>query len=331
MKERVFLTGANGYLGSRIAFQLGQQGYPVLGLMRGETIHPLLEQSPVEYCRGDLLDPKTYEKALQQCEVVIHTAAKTAFGSKTSEGYYDMNYQGTKLLLESAERTGIRRFIHASTRGTLGVAKIPEESNEETPRRPLRDLDDYARSKYLAEQEVLKHSQTGGMACIVLSPTALAGSYDMKPTPVGRIILSFLRRETRFYMDGGINLIDVEDAAQAFVSALEAGQNGQIYILGNRNITLYELFKKLSEMSGVLPPKVKIPFAGAYFASFFLDQMSKVLGKDPIVTPKKVRSLYHRYSYCDSKKAVQILGLRQVPLDMTLRKIVQWHSAGRRV
>lgn len=159
---------------------------------------------------------------------------------------------------------------------------------------------------------------------MVLSPTAVVGDYDERPTPIGQIILSLLSRKYRVYMNGGINLIDVDDVALAFVFALNKGEDGQIYILGNKNTTLYELFHQLSIIGGISPPKIRIPFSFAYIASFFIENLSKIKGNPPFVTRKKVVSLYKNYSYCNSEKAIHKLGLPQTALVHTLEKIVKW-------
>lgn len=323
--KRIFLTGVNGYLGSHVAHKLVDQGYQIIGLIRGDTIPPILRNCHIEYCKGDLLNPASYSLALKKCHVVIHTAAITSFGIKRPQDYYKVNTDGTKILLEHSIKSGIERFIHTSTRGTLGVAKVPEQSDETCKSRKIDGMDDYIKSKYLAEIEVIKYSKKASMFCSILSPTALVGAYDSKPTPVGSIILSFLRGKIFIYMEGGINLIDIEDVAQVFVEALNKGENGQVYILGNKNITLYELFRELSMISGLPPPKIKIPFSLAYTASVTINILSKVIGGLPFVTPTKVISLYKKYSYCTSQKAVQTFGLPQPPINLALTKTANWY------
>lgn len=294
-------------------------------MIRDNNTPALLKDHHVEYCLGELLHPQTYMKYLKECDIVIHAAAIASFGLKDSKQYYKVNAGGTKLLCEAAAKNGIKRFIHASTRGVLSVAKIPEKSDEQVGYKKLAEMDDYVRSKFEGEKEVLHIASQGDMECIVLSPTALVGSCDDKPTPIGRIILTFLEGKTRAYMRGGINLIDVEDAAKAFVTAVEKGKSGQVYIIGNKNIQLYDMFKVLGSISGVSLPKIKIPFWFAYIAAMVLEKISLIMGRQPLATAQKVLSLSKNYSYCTSQKAVEELGLNQFPIQNALEKSVNWY------
>ena len=325
IRKKIFLTGISGFLGSQVALKLSKQGHHVIGLIRGDESPSLLKGHSIEYCKGNILNPESYDSALKECDVVVHTAAITSFGMKRTQDYYETNTEGTKILLKCSQAIGIERFIHTSTRGTLGVADMPEQSDETYGNKQTDGMDDYIKSKYLAELEVIKCSQNGAMVCCILSPTALVGACDQKPTPVGRIILSFLRGKVFVYMNGGINLIDVEDVAQVFVEALEKGENGQIYILGNENITLFGLFRELSMISGIPLPKIKIPFQVAYTTSAMINGLSKVTGGSSFVTPAKIRSSYKRHSYCSSQKAIQAFGLSQAPIKVALTKAINWY------
>ncbi len=320
----IFLTGVNGFLGSHVAFKLATAGHRVIALTRNGDVPELLTDSAIEYCRGDLCDTASYEDVLSRCDTVIHTAALASFDAADLGDYYRINHVGTRMLLETSYNRGVRRFIHTSTRGVLGVAAQPELSDESCPLPSPEKADDYVKSKWLAEREVREFSQLHDMDCIILSPTALIGAHDRKPTPIGRVVLSFLQQKTPFYMDGGLNLVDVEDAADAFVAALSLGENGHTYILGNVNIPLYELFKKLSEIASVPLPRIRIPFLAAYIGSYMMVATSKLTRKAPFATPKKVVSLFRNHSYCKSSKAQQAFNVPDTPLDVTLMRTCSW-------
>jgi nucleoside-diphosphate-sugar epimerase len=125
-------------------------------------------------------------------------------------------------------------------------------------------------------------------------------------------------------MAGGINVVDVEDAAEAFVNALERGDNGQTYILGNTNIPLKELFRQLALIRKKPRRLIKVPFPCAYAAAWGIEGISNCLRIPAFVTRHKVVSLYNNYSYCSAQKAVGTLALPQTPLEMTLEKAAAW-------
>ena len=322
--QKIFLTGINGFLGFHVAKALIYQGYFVIGLTRQKKPGRLLHYSQVDLIEGDLLSPETYRIALISCDAVVHTAAVTSFSVYDNQVYYRINHEGTKLLLECAQESGIRKFIHISSRGTLGVASPPEASDETCSLDSIENLDDYMKSKFLAEQAVLDYARNKPMECVVLSPTAIVGSNDEKPTPIGRIIKSMLKGKIKFYLEGGVNLIDVEDAAQGIVSALEKGKNGEIYILGNKNITLSKIFRIVSETSKKKLLMVKVPYPFGFTAAAMLKYFCIITGRPVFATPHKVYTLKHFHSYCTAKKAVTEIGLPQTPIEMTLEKTVNW-------
>ena len=325
-KETVFLTGVNGFLGSHIALKLARRGHRVIGLRRGGTQPSLHAETEIEYVTGDIRDRSTYKERLSECDVVIHTAALSSFNEKRKEAYYEANLDGTKELLSASLEAGIKRFIHAGTRGTYSSSPNPVDSDETLPRVDSNLNDDYIRSKLLGEEAVLKIAREEKMDCLILSPTALLGAYDIKPTPIGTIIKSLLANKAKTYMEGGINVIDVEDAATAFVNAIERGRPGETYFLGNTNIRLYDLFKEISNVSGAHLPKIKVPYALAYTGAATIEILSKLKGTPAPVTKRKVFTLFNSLSYCDSTKAIKELGLPETHLKETVVKTVDWFT-----
>lgn len=324
---KIFLTGAAGFLGSHIAYRLAMAGHQVVGLTRKPGLPTLLRETDVEFHMGNLLEPETFASRLKGVEVVIHTAAQAAFGVKDPADFYRVNRTGTQIILQAAQQADVSRFIHTSTRGTIGVAANPEESTESDPLATLNASDDYVKSKCQAEAEVRKQAQKNTMACVILSPTALIGTHDERPTPIGNIVLSFLKGKVKTYMEGRINLIDVEDAATAFLAALTKGNHGEVYVLGNQNISLLEMFQHLATVSGVPAPKIKVPYPAAHVVAFIVEHMSNIVGITPFATVRKVETLHHSYSCFNPQKAIRELGAVPGPIAKTLIKTVYWFQS----
>jgi dihydroflavonol-4-reductase len=139
--------------------------------------------------------------------------------------------------------------------------------NEDTPVSLADMVGHYKRSKFLAEQEAI--AAQAGQQVIILNPTTPIGPNDAKPTPTGRIFVDFLNGKFPAYMDTGLNLVDVAEVARAHVSALTKGQPGHRYILGGENLTLKQILDKMSAITGLPSPTVKIPFAVAATYAFF--------------------------------------------------------------
>ena len=111
-----------------------------------------------------------------------------------------------------------------------------------------------------------------------------------KPTPTGRIIVDFLNRNFPAYVDTGLNLVDVAEVARMHVVALERGTPGERYILGGENLTLKQILDRMSAITGLPSPTIKVPHAVAMAFAFFDENFTgQVAGKEPRATVEAVR------------------------------------------
>ncbi|MEW6495855.1 MAG: dihydroflavonol 4-reductase, partial [Cyanobacteriota bacterium] len=155
------------------------------------------------------------------------------------------------------------------------------------------------------------------------NPSSPIGPFDIKPTPTGDIVLRFLRRQMPFYMDTGLNFIDVRDVAWGHLLALEKGKSGTRYILGHQNLTLKELLDQLAQITGMSSPQQSIPIWLPLTVAWIDEQILAPLGKTPSVPLDGVRMARQRMYY-DCSKAVRELGLPQTPIITALKDAVDW-------
>ncbi len=108
----------------------------------------------------------------------------------------------------------------------------------------------YKRSKFLAEREAEKFLGEG-FAFGVRPPEHSGRPWRPQTDTTGKIIVDFLNRKMPAYLDTGLNLVDVRDVAEGHRLAFEQGNIGEKYILGNRNLTLAQIFAMLEKISRV--------------------------------------------------------------------------------
>jgi len=116
MPNSLFITGASGFIGSRLLELLEPGEFETIRLLsRGSVTVPdsLRAAGNVEVVRGDLEDPRSYATCLDAKTTVVHAAAVT--GTARPEEYEAVNVRGLSGLLETCERRGVRRFLHLST------------------------------------------------------------------------------------------------------------------------------------------------------------------------------------------------------------------------
>ncbi|MDX1412235.1 MAG: NAD-dependent epimerase/dehydratase family protein, partial [Nitrospirales bacterium] len=188
---KALVTGATGFIGAAVTRALLHSGIDVRVLVRPTSNLKNLEGLKVESAIGDLQDPSSLRQALSGCHQLYHVAAHYALWDQDSSVFYRVNVEGTRRLLQTAAEVGIDRMVYTSTIGAIGLPEGGGLGTEETPLAPTQLAGDYKRSKYLAEQEVLKLAKAG-IPVIIVNPTAPVGERDVKPTPTGQIIVDFM-------------------------------------------------------------------------------------------------------------------------------------------
>ena len=320
---KVFVTGATGFVGHHVAKALAAEGANLRLLTRKSSNLANLEGIPGETVVGDLSDPASLRSALQGCDAVVHVAADYRLWIPDPAAMYRANVDGTRELLRMAREAGVKRFVYTSSVATMHFRTDGIVINEDTPV-SLKDMvGHYKRSKFLAEQEAIKAAQSGQQV-VILNPTTPIGPNDRKPTPTGRIFVDFLNKKFPAYVDTGLNLVDVTEVARAHVLALTKGTPGRRYILGGENLTLKQILDKMSAITGIPSPTVKIPFAVAATYAFFEELITgRIRGREPRATLEEVR-MGRKKMYASSARAQQELVFRILPVYPAMRAAIDW-------
>ncbi len=275
---------------------------------------------------GDLADPDSLKPALSGSDAVVHVAADYRLWIPDPAAMYRANVDGTRELLRLAREAGVKRFVYTSSVATMHFRTDGIVINEDTPVSLADMVGHYKRSKFMAEQEAVAAAQNGQQV-IILNPTTPIGPNDRKPTPTGRIFVDFLNGKFPAYVDTGLNLVDVSEVARAHVLALTKGTPGHRYILGGENLTLKQILDKMSAITGIPSPTVKIPFAIAATYAFFEEWITgRIRGREPRATLEEVR-MGRKKMFASSARAEQELGFRIVPVYPAMRAAIEWFRA----
>jgi len=322
-RTRVFLTGATGFVGSHIQRALLDAGYAVRSLVRPSVVERDRHvQTPhVQTVAGDLLRAGELVPALRGCRYLIHCAALYSFTPGDYHASYRTNVTGTAGLLEAAYLAGVERAVLTSSSATLGHSHRERPADE-------RDyaLDDprdaYHHSKLLQERAAF----ASRLPVVAVLPTAPVGAGDVKPTPTGKMILQFARGEmfAKPPGNGGMNLVAVEDVAQAHVAALTRGRIGERYVVGGENLTMDAIWETLAEITGVEAPKYRAPYALA-LAVAYADRIRCTFDANakPFAPLEGVRMARDRMFANDAKARAE-LGHVPTPARAALERAVTW-------
>jgi len=316
------VTGAAGFLGSHVARQLVAQGDDVRVLLRASSSNRAISDLSLEYVTGDLRDPSSLDRAMAGAKRVFHVAADYRLWAKRSQDIYDSNVAGTKNLLAAARKAGVERLIYTSTVATVAVDR-PEPPNESTHAKLEEMVGHYKRSKWIAEQEVLKEAEQG-LPVIVAMPTTPVGPWDWKPTPTGKIILDFLNGKMPGYVETGLNFVGVEECAAGHLLLAERGKIGERYLLGAENLTLKQLLDALESITGLAAPAMKIPHGVALGVAYVESAFSRLIGKEPQIPVEGVKIARH-LMFVDCSRAKKELGFAPGPVVAALERAVKWY------
>jgi dihydroflavonol-4-reductase len=318
-----FVTGATGFVGSHVARALAEQGADLRLLVRANSNLKNIQDIKADLVIGDLRDPASLEKGIGGCDVVFHVAADYRLWVRDPGEMYRANVEGTRAILEAAQKNRVRRVVYTSSVATMGFTSNGQPADENSPVSLDNMIGPYKRSKLMAEQVAIEAARAG-QDVVIVNPSTPVGECDIKPTPTGRIVVDFLKKKFPAYVDTGLNLVDVKECARGHIAALEKGRRGERYILGGENLTLKQILDKLAAITGLPSPSIRVPYVLA-LATGVVDEIvtGRIRGREPRATIDAVR-MGRKRMFVSSAKAERELGWNRVPVDDALRRAAEW-------
>jgi dihydroflavonol-4-reductase len=306
---RVLVTGATGFLGAHLVANLLERGDTVVALCRGAGPEVAVKGRTAEIASGDVLDADSVKRAAVGCDGVYHCAGKVSRDTRDAEELHLLHVEGTKRTLDACKAAGVRRAVIASSSGTVAVSADEDNVATEKDDAPVGILNrwPYYRSKLFAEQVALERN-VPGFAVVSVNPTLLLGPGDLRGSSTEDVRL-FLERSIPAVPPGGISYVDVRDAAEGMVLAMERGTPGARYLLGASNLTIREFFARLERISGVKAPLLPLPRAPE-LSKMGTDLADKLLGRFGLALPVDPVSfdMAQFYWYLDASLAEAELG-----------------------
>jgi dihydroflavonol-4-reductase len=320
---KVLVTGAAGFIGSHVARLLVEQGRQVRALVRPGEDTRNLDGLPIEKVTGDILHPAQVADAMSGCDTVYHLAAIYAVWALDQNLLYDVNVTGSANVLKAALAHGVKKVVYTSSIAGIGLAEKGELANEDTPWNYGWYANAYIQSKFEGQLVAQKYAREG-LPLVIVNPAFPFGEQDIAPTPTGKLILNVLNGLIPGYIDGGINVIDVRDVAAGHLLAEKKGQQGRMYILGNRNVTIREFYQLVGQASGIPAPDRRIPTSLVYASAVVYEAIANwVTHRPPPITLKSV-AVSTRKMFFDTRRAETELGLRAAPIEEALERSISW-------
>jgi dihydroflavonol-4-reductase len=255
----------------------------------------------VDIVLGSLSDVSALTAAARGCVGVFHLAGEVIHSREERgvQSMWETNVVGTECVVRAASAAGCKRVVYASSSGVVGCATSFETvGTDNSPYcEEVVKWWPYYVSKIEAERRALKLAASLGIELVCMRPTMMWGPGDDRFRST-KLVLSFVTRHLPFIPPGGCSVVDIRDAAEAFVKAMTKGKAGATYLLGNYNGTMLQLFDLLERMTGVAKPRMSVPAFVARSGAVALDFLNRrVRGKyDPSVDPVRAEMGCHFWS-----------------------------------
>ncbi|MBU1346963.1 MAG: SDR family NAD(P)-dependent oxidoreductase [Alphaproteobacteria bacterium] len=262
--RRVLVTGAGGFIGSRLCERLVEAGAQVRALVRytsdGEA--GWLDRSPIrgeiDLRRGDLADRDSVVDAVRGCELVFHLGALIAipYSYLAPESYVRTNILGTLNVLQAVRELGVGRLVHTSTSEVYGSAQFTPM----TEAHPLVGQSPYSASKIAADKLAESYHRSFETPVVTLRPFNTFGPRQSARAVIPAIAVQLLAGrpvqlgDTRPTRD----FVFVDDTVEAFLKAgTVAGIEGlTVHTGGGREIAIGDLPAMIAAAAG-LPVEVE--------------------------------------------------------------------------
>ena len=320
---KVFLTGANGFVGSHILeILLEMKAEPVL-LLRSTSDTRFIagSLSGVQIHHGSLDDPDILQTAMRGVDAVIHCAGKTK-ALKVVE-YDTVNCHGTQNVVTAANshRNTIKHLVHISSLAVSGPGDLKRPARESAPPRPVSA---YGRSKQRGEEAVVNKSR---VPWTILRPAAVYGPRDTDFFHMFRL----MKKRILPLIGGGkrsLSLVYVRDVARSVQRCL--GQKeaiGKIYHVAADPPTSDEvLSQEIAGQMGVRPLRLIVPAFALYPLCLIQEALSKLTGRPNILNRQKVAELLAYGWVCTTDQILHDLEFTaETSLEEGVRQTLAWY------
>jgi len=315
---KVFVTGGNGFIGSRVVRSLHAQGHEVRCLVRETSKTHRIDMVPFERHVGDVRDVDSLAAGMDGCDGVIHLASISSWDQIRSPIMRTVVIDGTRNVLEASQRMGNIRTVFVSTCAAINGTKEPQVLDETASFTLDPSIYIYAGAKHEAEAICAEYAAKG-VPVMTVNPCEVYGPEDEELITASYLV-DALKDWPVMSLYGGTAVAHVEDVANGIILALEKGRGGERYILGGENLHVRQVMEKTLAAGGQ---------AGKFILQLpngLTKAVIKTLARLKLPTPviPDIVDYGTLFWFVDCSKAQKELGYTYRSADETIADVVKW-------
>lgn len=306
-QDKVLVTGAAGFTGNALACALLREGHAVRGMCRRDDQAEALRAQGIEPVIGDIVDADAVDRAVDGVEKVYHIAACFRTSGHGDDYYEKVNVDGTRYVLEAAERHGCERVVHCSTGGVHGHIDPAIAPADESA--PIRPGDIYQVTK-LRGEELAVEAMKRGQRVSVFRPAGIYGPGDLR---LLKLFGGVQRGRFPIFGPGRVcfGMVYIDDLIDGIIRCgTQDAALGEVFILsGVRDVPVRELVERVAEAVGGKAPKFHLPLMPLLAVAWMCEMICVPLGIEPPLHRRRAHFFTNNRQFTCAK-ATRLLGYR---------------------
>jgi 2-alkyl-3-oxoalkanoate reductase len=327
-KGKVLITGATGFLGTRLVQRLVDKGFQVRGLARMLSPIEKLRDLPVEIVFGDVGSIESLRLAFKDIDIVVHAAADTAGRQEESK---TSTIQGTQNVLSLCRESEIKKIVYISSCSVYGIGDYTEGQmvTEASPLEPFPERRGfYSYAKLKAEEFVTAAMAKRALPIVCLRPGTIYGPGGEIYTPM----MGFSLGNKLFAVIGSgdfvLPLVFIDNLCDAIVTSIERQEGiGEVFnVIDSNSVTkqyyIQKLLKRLYPDSWV----VYFPLGLLHSIVWLQELLTKLMRRKPFLTRYRLTASQKKVVY-DSSRFGRVYGWSPpITPDQAIERIVEFET-----
>ncbi len=325
----ILVTGGTGLVGSHLLYHLSLKEGVIRAIYRTESSLENVKKvfsyytddetlfSKIEWFKADITNVPSMIPAFVDVKQVYHCAAFISFNPKDYREMRKVNIYGTAIIVNLCIDVKIDKLCFVSSIAAVGNSLKNKIITEEDEWNKELDNSGYSITKFGAEMEVWRASQEG-VDVVIVNPGVILGS-GFWNSGSGKLF-SQVYNGFNFYTEGVTGFVSVQDVVKPMILLMNSDVKNERFILISENKSFKDIFYLIADALGKKRPLKKIkPWQTNIFWKFAW-LLSKITGKEPLLTKYSAKSA-HSISEYSSEKIQNTLNYRFENLENSIKTI----------